>query len=424
MKIKEFVLSTPRRRQVAISGGIIGAALLTSASIFATGPNASPAEHVEKAWPVSVTAVQPQMLSPNFSAFGRLESNQVASLRSDLVAQIVKVHVKEGDWAEAGALLVKLDDREAKLHVLEREADLKQQQANLAAMHIQLDLEQQSAEQFESKYQIAQAKLTRHEGLMEKRLISKSLLDDVVAQANQASIDYRNHVRELTNLPNKIAAHEASVAKAQALLEQARLDLEKTEVRAPFAGPVLAVYAAPGNHSNLSVPLVDIADATGFEVRVQIPDAYAQQFYQAQSNGEEDITATAEAGANLTLIRLASQVRTGQTGMDAFFVFDQTADQVPAIGRVFSLSIELPAQSELIAVPVQSIYENNRIYAVKDGRLVGHDIERIGEQESAEHGYQILIRTDAIQPGDNVITTQLPRAITGLLVEVANSHDS
>lgn len=61
---------------------------------------------------------------------------------------------------------------------------------------------------------------------------------------------------------------------------------------------------------------------------------------------------------------------------------------------------------------------------MKDGRLVGHDIERIGEQESAEHGYQILIRTDAIQPGDNVITTQLPRAITGLLVEVANSHDS
>jgi HlyD family secretion protein len=433
MKIKEFVLSTPRRRQIAISGGIIGVALLTSASIFATGPNASPAEHVEKAWPVSVTTVRPQLLSPNFSAFGRLESNQVASLRSDLIVQIVEVDVQEGDWVEAGAVLVKLDDREAKLHVLEREADLLQQQANLSAMHIQLDLEQQSAEQFESKYQVVQAKLTRHEGLMEKRLISKSLLDEVVAQANQASIDYRNHIRELSNLPNKIIAHEAGVAKAQALLEQARLDLEKTEIRAPFAGPVLAVYAAPGNHSNLSVPLVDIADATGFEIRVQIPDAYSQQFYQAQSNTKQNgaqsedaqnITAIAESGAKLTLARLASQIRTGQTGLDAFFVFDHAADQLPALGRVFNLSIELPAQADLIAVPVQSIYENNRVYAVKDNRLVGHDIERIGEQESAEHGYQILIRTDAIKPGDDVITTQLPRAITGLLVEVANSQDS
>jgi multidrug efflux pump subunit AcrA (membrane-fusion protein) len=424
MKIIERILATPRRRQLAISGGILGAALLTSASIFATGPNASPAEHVEKAWPVSVTTVRPQTLHPNFSAFGRLESNQIASLRSDLVVQIDVVHVKEGDWANAGDMLVKLDDRETKLRVIEREADLRQEQANLAAMHIQFDLEQQSAEQFESKFEVAQAKLTRHEDLMEKRLISKSLLDEVTAQSNQASIDYRNHVRELTSLPSQISAREAGVVKAEALLQQARLDLEKTTIRAPFSGPVLAVFAAPGNHSNLNTPLVEIADASGYEVRVQIPDAYAEQFYLAQSEATERITAVAESGARLTLARLASQVRTGQTGMDAFFVFDQANEHAPALGRVFNLSIELPAQAQLIAVPVQSIYENNRVYAVRDGRLVGHDIERVGEQESAEHGYQILIRTGEIQPGDDVITTQLPRAITGLLVDVANRSKS
>ena len=102
MKIKERFLATPRRRQLAISGAIIGTALLTSASIFATGPNASPAAPVEKAWPVSVTTVAPGVMHPSFSAFGRLESNQVASLRSDLIAQIKEVTVKEGDWAEAG----------------------------------------------------------------------------------------------------------------------------------------------------------------------------------------------------------------------------------------------------------------------------------------------------------------------------------
>jgi multidrug efflux pump subunit AcrA (membrane-fusion protein) len=214
------------------------------------------------------------------------------------------------------------------------------------------------------------------------------------------------------------------VVKAEALLEQARLDLEKTTIRAPFSGPVLAVFAAPGNHSNLNTPLVEIADASGYEVRVQIPDAYAEQFYLAQSEATERITAVAESGARLTLARLASQVRTGQTGMDAFFVFDQANEHAPALGRVFNLSIELPAQAQLIAVPVQSIYENNRVYAVRDGRLVGHDIERVGEQESAEHGYQILIRTGEIQPGDDVITTQLPRAITGLLVDVANRSKS
>jgi len=420
--VKERLTATPRRRQAATSAGIIGVALLTSASIFATGPDAAPAAHIEKAWPVSVTRVRPQMLQPNFSAFGRLESNRTATLRSDLVARITEVNIKEGDWVEAGQLLVKLDDRESQLHILEREAELRQHQANLASMRSKLDLEQHSSEHFNSRYRVAQAKLKRHQDLMAKRLISKSLLDEVIAQSGQASIDYRNHVRELSDLPIQIAAYEASVAKADALLAQAKLDLEKTEVRAPFAGPILAVKAAPGDHSNLSAALVEIADANGFEVRVQIPDDYSREFHA--KTGLYSIKATAESGAQLSLTRVASHVRAGQTGMDAFFEFNAGSTNMPALGRVFNLSVEMPAQADLIAVPAQSIYENGRVYAVSDNRLVGHDIERVGELESLEYGYQILIRTNAIKAGDDIITTQLPRAITGLLVEVANQEDS
>jgi len=416
--LKDHMLATPKRRRIAAYGGIVSIALLASASLFATGPNADPAAPVERAWPVSVTKAQPQSLHPNFSAFGRLESNRIAQLRSDLVARVEDVLVKEGDWIEQGELLVKLDDREAHLKVLEREAELRQQQANLAAMQVQLTLEQENAEHFKSRNDVAQAKLTRHRDLMSKRLISKALFDEVTAQANQASIEYRNHLQVLTNLPNQIAAHEASVARAEAMLAQARLDLDKTHIRAPFAGPVLAVHAAPGDHSNLSTPLVEMADAAGFEVRVQIPDAYTDQLQQLSNLSS--ISATAENGAELTLSRLANHVRAGQTGMDAFFTYDAGLRDAPALGKVFNLAIVLPAQEGLIAVPVQSIYENSRVYAVVDNRLIGHDIERVGELETDELGYRILIRTNAIQAGDNIITTQLPRAITGLLVDVAN----
>ena len=93
-----------------------------------------------------------------------------------------------------------------------------QSEANLASMRSQLDLAQQNTEHFLSRYEVAQAKLKRHQDLMTNRLISKSLLDEVVSQSNEASIEYRNHVRELSNFPNQIAAHDANVAKATALL--------------------------------------------------------------------------------------------------------------------------------------------------------------------------------------------------------------
>ncbi len=416
--LKKYLLGTPKRKQVLLGASIIGGAILTSASIFATGPNAAPAEHEEKSWPVSVTSAQPATIKPSFSAFGRLESSRVARLRSDLIARIEHVAVQEGDWVEKDDLLIQLDNREAKLVVLEREAELRQHQASLSSMHNQLSMEQRNAEHFASKLQIVEAKLARHQDLMAKRLIAKAVLDEATAQANQATIEYRQHQQQLANLPNEIAAHEASVAKASALLAQANLNLEKTQIRAPFSGPVLAVFAATGDHSNLSAPLLEMADSSTFEVRVQIPENYANHFTQAGIDGH--ISATTDTGQQLLLTRLTAQISKGQTGMDAFFSLDQTGQTSVLLGRVFNLTVELPAQTDLIAVPVQSIYDNNRIYSVVESRLVGHTIERVGELEDLAHGYQILIRSDALKAGDAIVATQLPRAISGLLVDVAN----
>jgi multidrug efflux pump subunit AcrA (membrane-fusion protein) len=414
-----FLPRKPEQKQLFIALGILAGAVLTSVSIFATGPNAQPAAPVEKAWPVSVTPAEPQTLKPSFSAFGRLESNRVAHLRSDLVARIERVAVQEGDWVKQGDLLIQLDDRESKLLVLEREAELAQHKASLASMRNQFELEQMNEEHFASKLEVANAKLTRHQDLMTKRLIAKGLLDEVRALANQATIDYRAHQQRLANLPNEIAAHEARVAKASALLARANLDLEKTRIRAPFAGPILAVLAATGDHSTLSMPLIEMADSQTFEVRVQVPENYAAEF--STPSLQNTVLATTEAGHELILTRLAAKVSKGQTGMDAFFSFRQAEADNTLLGRVFNLTVELPAQSDVIAVPVQSIYDNNRVYSVVNNRLVGHTVQRVGELESEVEGYRILIRSDELSSGAPIVATQLPRAITGLLVDVANA---
>ncbi len=419
MKIK--LPTQPRKRQAVICLLIVAAAGLASASIFATGPRAKPEGPTEKAWPVSVINAKPQTLRPGIAAFGRLESNRVATLRSDVIAKVVSVNVNEGEWVEAGELLVQLDDRDLKLQLLERTADLKQSQANLTASKSQLALERQSATHFKSKLDVAQAKLQRHRDLMEKRLIARGLLDEVTAAANAANIEYQDHKRKMSDLPNQIAANEAHLAKAQALVEQAKLALERTSVIAPFAGPIIAVHTAPGDHSNLSQPLVEMADANGFEVRVQIPEVYTRQFQQAIEN-TQPIDATTADGDELTLSRLAHHVRAGQTGLDAFFVLKRNNNSlpapIPALGRVFNLAIELPEQTRLIALPLPSIYEHNKVYSVKDNRLVSHTVERVGERERPEHGYEVLIRASDIPSGTPIITTQLPKAMTGLLVEI------
>ena len=407
--------TSPRNRRLAAGAAMLTGAALTSVSIFATGPTAVPEPRTEKAWPVAVMPAMPERRSPSFTAYGRVESSRVAELATDLVAEVAEVRVREGDWVEAGDLLVGLADAETSLLVAEREADLAEQRARLASIRSERDMLTRTLDQARSMHRIARDKLARHQELLDKRLISRSLLDEVVAQANQASIELENHERRLTDLPHRIAAQEALVAKSEALLARARLDLEKTRVRAPFSGPVLAVHVAPGDRTSLGVQLVDLADAGAFEVRVQVPDAYEPRFQRHLELGH-GVSASLPNGRELPLSRLARQVRPGQSGLDAFFAL-AAGGTMPPLGRVVDLRIRLPEEADVVALPIASLYENDRVYAVEDSRLRAIDVERVGELHTPEGEYRVLVRSPELYQGRQVITTQLPKAVSGLLVE-------
>jgi len=419
-KLKQRLTPTTRRgRRLTIATAFLAAAGLMSASIFATGPQAQPQPRLEKAWPVSTVEINPQSLNPSFGAYGRVETSHLAHLRTDLSAQVTEVHVKEGEWVPANQVLITLDDREIRLAVEEQRASLAELEAALRSIETERDLMDESTAHYASMRLIAEQKLERHQNLMQRRLISQSLLDEVTAQANSAEIQYQTHTRKLADFPNRVAAQQAAVDRAQALLQRAELDLEKTRIRAPFSGPVLSVHVAPGDRSGLGTALLDIADASAFEVRVQIPDAYGERFF-AHLSRQSPIQAHMAGGLTLQLARFSSQVRQGQSGLDAFFSLPvESGAPLTALGRMLELTVTLPQEADVVALPVQSIYENDRIYAVKAQRLEAIKVERVGELQTKQGEYRILVRSPRLQAGDEIITTQLPRAISGLLVEPA-----
>ncbi|MDH3643849.1 MAG: biotin/lipoyl-binding protein [Gammaproteobacteria bacterium] len=421
-QLTQYLPAGERRKRVVVATGMIVVAALASASIFATGPSAVPEVRTEKSWPVSVITVSPEALQPTFNAYGRVESSNVANIRTDLVAEVAQVLVKEGDWVEKDQVLLRLADAEVDLQVAERVAERDQHRAALKSIEMEYELQKQATSHYESMQRVAQNKLARHDELMAQRLISQALLDEVVSQANSANISYQTHTRQLADFPNRLAAERARIARAEALLGQAQLDLSKTSVVAPFAGPVLGVHVARGDRSNLGMTLVEVADVNGFEVRVQIPAGYAERF-ERHLRGlprKSHISAGTTSGSTMKLVRLSSRVRQGQSGLDAFFKISAAPDEaLPAIGRVIDLTITMPAETDVVALPVQSIYENNRIYEVVDDRLNAIKVERIGEMQSADGRYRVLVRSPELNGGESIITTQLPRAISGLLVEAA-----
>jgi multidrug efflux pump subunit AcrA (membrane-fusion protein) len=417
----------PQKHRWLVGGAILLGSVMTSTVIFATAPSAVPEIPREKAWPVSVLTIAPAALSPMFDTFGKVEATRIARIQTDLVADIATVAVREGQWVTKGDVLVVLEPAMFELAVRERDAELARERAVLMRVQTQWKLTKESTGYFQSKRDTSRAKLRRYEGLFQKGMVAQSLLDEVTDQASAAGIEYQTHRLALADFPNQIAEHKARVDQALSSLGRAQLDLDHATLHAPFSGPVLSVAASPGNHTALGQPLVEIADAEGLEVRVPVPDVYSAAVRKHLANGVAITARTGsrtgsgtdsdEGGIAFVLARLAGNVREGHSGIDSFFRVAVPTKSALEIGRVLKLSITLPAEDDVVALPVQSIYENDRIYQVVDDRLQALTVERIGDHANDAGEYRVLVRGEDLHAGARIITTQLPKAISGLRVQ-------
>ncbi|MFK7914028.1 MAG: efflux RND transporter periplasmic adaptor subunit [Pseudomonadales bacterium] len=417
-RIGNQIKQSPRIRRSLPGLGILTVAVAVSAVIFATGPSAEPEAVSEKVWPVSTVVAEPQDLAPSFSAYGKVEARNLASLSADLFAVIKAIHVKEGDSVSAGTVLVELDDGELALDVQARSAEVSARSADLRSIESELAHLKDTDAEHRSMLDVAQAKLARHKQLRDDRLIADSVYDEVVRQTNEVKIAYRSHSQRLDDLPNRLQAAKAGLDGARAALARARLTAAKTQIIAPFDGKVLSVPAAIGARAQPGTMLVQIADANAYEVRVSVPPVYASQFTAAahQAGASQPIEANTESGATLSFSRLAGSVRAGQTSADALFSWAPQSGPLASVGSTVGLRIEMPPAAQVIALPAQALYENQRVYVVEQERLRAVAIDRIGERQAANGSYEVLVRSPELQAGAEIITTQLPKAIAGLKV--------
>ena len=411
-----FFASRPGAKRAAVASLILVGGATAAGGLVATTPQTPAEEPEERAWPVSVQHAAPATHSPVLSAFGRVESAAVTRLEARLAAPIAEVLVREGERVEAGQLLVRLDDAEARFDLVEREAEVTEARATLETTRNAAALTERTAEQQEALAAMADAKLERFESLFERGMVARDALDAVRREASLARIAVEQHRTELADFPHRIAQAEAGLRRAEVARDRAAVELERTRVVAPFPGPVATVEVARGDQVITGTPLLTLVDETSVELRVPVPADDAERLRGRLAEGRTATARVTLAGENIEvpLARLAGDQKDGSTVVDAFFRID--ARYGGQVGRVVDVRLAFPAEEALVAVPVGALYENDRIYRVEDDRLVAMEAEVVGEADDAE-GYRVLLRVPGIEEGDRIVTTQLPRAITGLRVK-------
>jgi membrane fusion protein, multidrug efflux system len=190
------------------------------------GDGAGPGGGGPPAMPVEVAVARADTVVDAILATGQIEAVQSVELRPEVEGRIAEILVREGAVVSRGAALFKVDDAELKAEVARAEADR--------------DLARQS--------------LARTKELLGQKASSQSELERA----------------------------EATARSTEAQLQLLKVRLDRTLVRAPFAGVVGQRFVSLGDYVTTDTRLVTLQTISPQRAAFQVPERYADQLKRGQ----------------------------------------------------------------------------------------------------------------------------------------------
>ncbi|MCX6225068.1 MAG: efflux RND transporter periplasmic adaptor subunit [Bacteroidia bacterium] len=306
---------------------------------------------VNQALPVECYIVRDTLVDYQVETVGTLRAREQVDIASEISRKVISIHLKEGATVQAGQLLFKLDD-----------ADITSRINKLAI----------------------QAKLAEANESREKVLLSKGGI-------SQERFD------EISNLRQTL----------QAEIEVLKVDLSKTEIRAPFSGKTGLRNVSVGALVTPGLVLADLQDIRRMLIDFSIPERYSRDLKigspvtfrtdylpEEQKAEVEAIEPAVDQRTRTLLIRASAQNTNGNlvpgTSAKVFLTVRETENSifVPTAALIPSIkgySVFLKRGGKAVAAPVITGVRNSDFVQIQEG----------------------------LQPGDTLVTTNLLRVKSG-----------
>ena len=392
---------------------IIVAGILVFIILKITRPTPPPVTIKERVWQVKTIPAQFEQLAPTLTLYGQIETSALVKAAAPRQSRVQSIAVLEGDSISKGQLLLSLDPRDYQPKVIQAEARVSELNALIESELLRHKADQQAYQHEKKLVTLEQSAVKRAQMLKNKSMGSTAALELAQEELERQQLSHTNRKLVLNDHKARLQQLEARLAFASADLEMAQLDLERSQIIAPFNGVVESLLVATGDQVKESQVLMTFYPVEQLEVRAKIPAAFRHELQKALSQGKE-LTATVGIAGKfvpLKLDRLAGSA--DATGIDALFSFSDGHDLI-RLGSMLSLSLHRPVTKQAIAVPFTAIYDNDRIYLLKNNRLVGVKVNPLGRYADRSGQFSQLISSPRIQGDDRIVITHLPNAITGL----------
>ena len=266
------------------------------------------------------------------------------------------------------------------------------------------------------------AEVTRAEADVAAAEAEFERLSNEAARANELAARGVSSEATLGSAQSSVTVAEARLLQAVAARDVAEIAFDQATAVAPFDAVVTAETLSLGQFLQPGTEVGRLVSADSAELIVRLN---AEQFIEIQTSdglvGQRvEIIATDGSGAQKTgEIRAVGFSNESATQTTAVLV--SVDDPFEPDGGVFRLNTLMEVAivanrdaGEILTVPAEAVQTGDRIWAIRDGQLraVEATIER-------RMGDLVIIETEDLAIGDQVLLTRLPEAVDGLQVRVA-----
>ena len=351
-----------------------------------------------------VAADAPRSSASVLDASGYVTARRIATVSSKITGRVEEVLIEEGQAVHEDELLARLDATDATAQHALSEAQLAAARSEVDRARAQLTLAEQT--------------LARQRDLAARKLVAQAMLDQAVAERDA--------------LAAQLQSARDGVRVASESLALARIGLDNTEIRAPFAGVITVKAAQPGEMISpvsagggfTRTGIGTVVDMDSLEIQVDVNESFIgrvrpQQKVEAVLNAYPDwrlpaeviaIVPTADRSKATVKVRIAFLERDPRIVPDMGVRVSFLADAPPAVSA--------SASPSAISVPAEAVVTREGkevVFVIRDGRVALREISA----EPGRDGQRRVSR--GLAAGERVVLSPPPELKDGAKVVEAGS---
>ncbi|MDQ3819749.1 MAG: efflux RND transporter periplasmic adaptor subunit [Acidobacteriota bacterium] len=357
-------------------------------SLFALSCGGSKAQSNSKE--VSAAATTPQAVEvttakpvtrdlPRFlEATGSLAAEEQTDVAPAVGGKVVAVGVDLGSFVQRGAVLVRLDDRDARIRleqataqVAQSEAAVRQAEARIGIRPGQTFVPEQVPDVRAARValELAEKQLRRFERLVETGDVSRSAFDQQKAQRDQLQQQYDVALEQARQNYAAIETARASVAAARTQIESARKAIADAVVVAPISGYVSDRPADVGEYVTTSSKIATIVRTNPLRANIDVPEQEITAIRVGQS-----VSASVSAYPDRAFSGYVHHVAPGVTPNSRTMTVEAQIENNEGLlkpGQFATVRILMPQSTPALLVPQRAVRTEagtSYVFVIKNGR--------------------------------------------------------